>query len=152
MLMRKRRTTKPRTVTVLQKLLETGIDFTITDLKHLNGSLFYFDWQRQDHYKEKANLATQTVPFGEQSNTANLFLFPASFEKKIESKIFYHFQRKIKSLYNHCEIDKNLHNLKQLETDFFKLNFKGLCNSKPHKTNSYLSSSPKKRPANYNRY
>jgi hypothetical protein len=149
---RKRRTTKPRTVTVLQKLLETGIDFTITDLKHLNGSLYYLDWQKQGHHREQAELATQTVPFGEQSNTVNLFLFPAFFEKKIESKIFYHFQRKLKHLHTHGTVDKTLHDLPKLEADFLNLNIKGLCNSEPLKTNSYLSSSRRKKPVNYNRY
>lgn len=38
---------KPRIITVLQKLLESSYEFTITDLKHLNGSLLYLDWRTE---------------------------------------------------------------------------------------------------------
>ncbi|WP_299465696.1 hypothetical protein [uncultured Microscilla sp.] len=92
---RKKRVT-PHTrkkVTVLQKLNESDIQhFTITDLKHLNGSLFYQDFQPR--YPKK--LSVREVVF--EGKIVSLFEFPVSFEEKIESKITYHFRRKSDNL------------------------------------------------------
>jgi hypothetical protein len=112
--MRRTRQRKPRTVTVLQKLYESGLDFTITDLKHLNGSLYYLDWTNNYPNTE---LPEKEAVFEEK--TIKLFEFPPMFEKKIESKIFFHFKRKSENLRKHGrfadEVDPNLAQLERLE-------------------------------------
>ncbi|EAY28322.1 hypothetical protein M23134_03874 [Microscilla marina ATCC 23134] len=65
-------------------------NFTVTDLKHLNGSLFYYDFQPR--YPLAKALPVCEVIF--EGKTVFLFEFPVSFEAKIESKIAYHFQKK----------------------------------------------------------
>lgn len=91
-----------KTVTVLQKLNESGIqDFTITDLKHLNGSLLYHDFQ-PNNPKAKPLPIHKTIFEGKP---IELFEFPASFEAKIESKIVYHFRRKSINVKKHEERD-----------------------------------------------
>lgn len=92
-----------RTVNVLQKLNESGIQgFTITDLKHLNGSLLYHDFQPANP-KAKALTTTEVIFDGKQ---VTLFEFPIGFEAKIESKISYHFHRKSINVKKHEEGDK----------------------------------------------
>lgn len=91
--MKKKKSRKPRVVTVYQKLWESGIEFTITDLKHLNGGTYYLDWM-----KEYPNTELDEMELLYQGKKVRQFLFPASFEQKIESKIFFHFQRKANNL------------------------------------------------------
>ena len=94
--MRRTRQRKPRTVTVLQKLIESGVNFTITDVKHLNGSLYYLDWANNYPNTE---LPEKDAKF--QEKNIRLFEFPPMFEKKIESKIFFHFKRKADNIRKH---------------------------------------------------
>lgn len=103
--MQKKRTRqrKPRTVTVLQKLLESGFEFSITDAKHLNGSLFYLDWEKEHPNKE---LVEKRVSY--QEKAIRQFEFPIFFEKKIESKIFFHFKRKAENLQKHAPKNKEV--------------------------------------------
>lgn len=108
--MRRTRQRKPRTVTVLQKLNESGLHFTITDVKHLNGSLYYLDWA--NNYPNTELPEKETVF---QEKTIKLFEFPPMFEKKIESKIFFHFKRKAENMRKHSSRDEDDPNIKQLE-------------------------------------
>lgn len=85
----KRRTRKPRVVTMYQKLWEAGIEFSITDLKYLNGGTYYLDWLRENPRTE-----LEQMEMIYEGKKIKQFLFPAFFEKKMESKIFFHFQRK----------------------------------------------------------
>ncbi|OJJ20923.1 hypothetical protein BKI52_10100 [marine bacterium AO1-C] len=94
--MRRTRQRKPRTVTVLQKLVESGLSFTITDVKHLNGSLYYLDWANNYPNTELPEKETKF-----QEKAIRLFEFPPMFEKKIESKIFFHFKRKADNIRKH---------------------------------------------------
>lgn len=82
-----------RTVTVLDVILEGDTQFSITDLKNLNGGAFYLDFKNEFPKKE---LSTKRVLFG--NTPLDLFEFPISFEEKLKSKIFYHFTRKAKNL------------------------------------------------------
>jgi len=91
--MKKKKSRKPRVVTVYQKLWESGIEFSITDLKRLNGGTYYLDW-----LDEYPNVELDEMELLYQGKKVRQFLFPASFEKKIESKIFFHFQRKANNL------------------------------------------------------
>lgn len=93
-----------KTVNVLQKLNESGIQsFTITDLKHLNGSLLYHDFQPKN--PQVKLLATTDVMF--EGKLITLFEFPAGFEAKIESKIAYHFRRKSINIKKHAGGENN---------------------------------------------
>lgn len=115
--MRRTRQRKPRTVTVLQKLIESGLSFTMTDVKHLNGSLYYLDWA--NNYPNTELPEKETVF---QGKDIKLFEFPPMFEKKIESKIFFHFKRKADNIQKHSPKDgegpenPNLEQLEQMES------------------------------------
>ena len=91
--MKKKKSRKPRVVTVYQKLWESGIEFSITDLKRLNGGTYYLDW-----LDEHPDVELDEMELLYQGKKVRQFLFPASFEEKIESKIFFHFQRKANNL------------------------------------------------------
>lgn len=95
--MRRNRTRKPRTITVLQKLYESGLAFSMTDLKWINGGSYYLDWAKEYPNTE---LPEKEVLF--DGKLVKLFEFPSFFEKKVESKIFFHFQRKADNLRNHA--------------------------------------------------
>ena len=84
---------KPRTVTVQQKLRKSNHEITITEIKRLDGSLLYFDWK-----KEYPNLSRPEKEVCYQGTVIKLYEFPPMFEKKIESKISFHFARKLNNL------------------------------------------------------
>jgi len=89
------------TTTILERLLldqhkEHYRELSITDLKHLNGSLYYLDFNKE--YPGIEIPVQEIKIFGRK---LELFEFPTSFAGKIDSKIFFHFKRKSKNLRRH---------------------------------------------------
>ena len=89
------------TTTVLERLLkdqhqEYFKELSITDLKHLNGSLYYLDFK-----KEYPGIEIPVLEVKIFNRKLELFQFPISFAGKIDSKIFFHFQRKFKNMREH---------------------------------------------------
>ena len=97
---------KEETINVLSKLKDSGINFSITDLKWLNGGLYFLDWK-----ESYPNLDLARASYEFQDKEVRLFEFPAFFEGKIESKIFFHFQRKSKNLRDHMPKNRQGKNL-----------------------------------------
>ncbi|EAY30937.1 hypothetical protein [Microscilla marina] len=107
----------PKSTTVLQKIFESNIkDFTITDLKHLNGSLFYRDFK--ERYPQAEDLPIQTIVF--EGKRLTLFEFPESFEGKIRSKIFFHFKRKAENFRRERACQKNEGKSEEDDESFFQ--------------------------------